>query len=411
MKHLRVLSVNNYNYVRGGAERVFIEQNAALRSIGFEVAEFCMQHPSNINSEWNSYFISNLEYQASDRPLDKLEKGARVIWNQESVRKLSKLIEDFSPTVAHLHNVYHHISWSILPVLKRHRIPVLMTLHDLKLLCPAHSMYRSGAVCSKCASGAFLNAVRHSCVKQSRAGSLIAAIDNILARTVGIVDRHVDVFIVPSRFYQKLFSDFGFPKDKLAYIPNFSQSVHHAIQEESGDRYLYFGRLSHEKGVQVLIRAASRLRAKVTIAGTGPAYADLRSLADKLMVDCAFVGHLNKESLALEIQRCRAVVLPSISYENAPLTILEAMRYGKVVVGTRSGGITELIVDGKTGFLFDPNDELALCLHLETLTKMSNLKLAAMGSACVEAASRYGVDTYIKSILDLYMATTKSDFR
>lgn len=383
---------------------MFIEQNAALRDIGCQVAEFCMRHPLNMESQWDAYFISNLEYQVSDRALDKMKKGARVLWNRESGKRISTLIKDFSPTIAHIHNIYHHISWSILPILKRHRVPVLMTLHDLKLLCPAHSMYRSGAVCSKCASGAYLNAVRYGCVKRSRPGSLVAAMDNVLARTIGLVHRYVDIFIVPSRFYLQLFSDYGFEPHKLVYIPNFTTGVSNNSELTIGDRYLYFGRLGFEKGVQVLIKAASRAQAKLTIAGTGPSYDDLHSLAESLEVDCQFLGHLDQASLSREIQRCRAVIVPSISYENAPLTILEAMKNGKIVVGTRSGGITELIDEGVNGYLFDPHDEHGLYLHLVNLNTMRNHDLVLMGYAAIESVSRYSVDKYISSICNVYSA-------
>ena len=408
MNEIRLLSVNNYHYVRGGAERIFIEQNRALRDAGYSVAEFCMSHPLNDNSHWESLFISNLEYNESDLFLTKIDKATRVIWNRESRKNISSLIRQFSPTVVHIHNVYHHISFSILPVLKRHRLPVIMTLHDLKLLCPAYSSFRNGAVCHKCSTGSYHNAIRYACVKNSRLGSLVAAADNFLARKIGLVDRYVDVFVVPSKFYQNLFSRFGVPIHKLIYIPNFAADINNFPNAYLRDRFLYFGRLSYEKGVHVLLNAAHISGVKLSLAGSGPEESSLKDFAAKLGVDCEFLGHLDGAQLTKVISNCRAVVVPSISYENAPLAVLEAMKCGRAVVASRIGGISELVEEGVTGFLFNPGDHQALAQHLRTLTSLTDDQWRAMEAASASSASSYSLDSYLNRITDLYKSFSDS---
>lgn len=402
MSKPRILSVNNYHYIRGGAERIFLEQNIALRTAGYELAEFCMAHPQNLPSEWQTFFTSNLEYNPSDSPRTMLRKAAQVVWNRESAKRISRLISTFSPSIAHLHNVYHHISFSILPVLKEHGVPVVMTLHDLKLLCPAYSMFRGGHVCQECSTGSYFNAVRFKCVKGSRLGSLVAAADNFFARTVGIVDRYVNTFVVPSLFYRQLLADSGIPPSKLVYIPNFTTDAIGVVQPSFGDRYLFFGRLSPEKGIDVLLRGASLSGAKLSIAGVGPQQDELKSRASQLGVDCEFLGHLDEARLAQEIQRCRAVVVPSIWYENAPLTVLEALKYGKMVVGSRIGGIVELVDEGKTGFLFDPHNERALADHLTLLRNMEIRELTLAAAKCIESVAAFRIENYILRTTNLY---------
>lgn len=402
MSTIRVLSINNYHYVRGGAERIFIEQNQLLRSAGHEVAEFCMQHTHNRPSDWDPFFISNLEYDTNDSTLAKFSKAKRVVWNRESSYKITEIINLFSPSIAHLHNVYHHISSSILPVLKQHGVPIVMTLHDLKLLCPAHSMFRDGAICNKCATGSFWNAVRYRCVKQSRLGSIVAATDNFLSRTIGIVDRYVDLFIVPSQFYLKLFSTYGLPLEKLAYVPNFSTQTDTREEMVFNDRYLFFGRLTREKGIFTLLRAAGLAGVKLAIAGTGPEEGKLKVLARELGVECEFLGHLDEDALSKEIRRCRSVVVPSVAYENAPLAVLEAMKHGKLVLGSRNGGISELITEGTTGFLFDADNDFALADSLSMVKEMSNAKLLSMGSSCKEFASRFSTEQYLNKTTEIY---------
>lgn len=408
---MRILSINNYHYVRGGAEKVFLEQNKRLRRSGAEVAEFCMRHDSNQPSAWERFFVSNLEFNAEDRAIARLGKAGRLLWNIESRKNIDKLIRHFSPTLAHIHNIYHHISFSILPVLKKHGLPVVMTLHDLKLLCPSYTMYRDGQVCHKCATGSYLNAVRFSCVKESRLGSLVAATDNFIADTLGVVDRHVDAYVVPSQFYRDLFSRYGIAQRKLFYIPNFTELHNHSSASVLSNRFLYFGRLSREKGVHVLIKAAGFAGVKLAIAGSGPEEPHLRQLATEAGVDCDFLGHITGSSLLDAIQRCRAVVVPSIWYENAPLTVLEALKNGKAVIASRIGGIPEILSEGKSGFLFEPYDFKNLGMLMQKLNDMTDHEIIRLGSYCRESASKFNVDAYIQRITDLYTHVRSLDFK
>ncbi|MGA1576997.1 MAG: glycosyltransferase [Steroidobacteraceae bacterium] len=402
MNPIRLLSINNYHYVRGGAEKVFLEQNKELRHAGMQVAEFCMKHDLNQPSPWDRFFVSNLEFDYNDRALTKLLKAGRVLWNRESKKQLNGLIRAFSPTIVHVHNIYHHISFSILPVLKDHGLPVVITLHDLKLLCPSYTMYRDGQVCQKCAGGSYWNAVRYACVKNSRLGSLVAAADNFLARTLGVVDRNVDAYIVPSQFYRQLFIEHGIPSRKLFYIPNFTQRNDLATASTVSDRFLYFGRLSREKGVHLLIHAASSAGVKLSIAGSGAEEPKLRQLSRNLNVDCDFLGHVTGIELQEAISKCRAVIVPSIWYENAPLSALEAMKSGKIIVASRIGGISELIKEGQTGFLFEPNDVQALTQALTRINGMSEDEIAMMEDNCRSSAQKYTVDAYIQNVKVLY---------
>ena len=377
----RLLAINNYYYDRGGSEAIFFAHNRMLAELGWDIVPFSMQHPQNHATPWSKYFIDDLEMHGDYSLAQKLSRLPKVIYSFEARRKLGELIDEVRPDIAHAHNIYHHISPSILGLLKSRGIPTVLTLHDLKIACPAYNMLAPDGICERCKGGKVYNVVRHRCINGSAAMSLVVMMESVVHKLLGSYQRAVDTFIVPSRFYIEKFSEWGMAASMFRHVPNFVDVQRYAPGYEPGDAFLYFGRVIRQKGVATLIRAAAAAHSRLLIAGTGPEMEEMRTLAVTLNADVTFLGHLGGQQLHDVIGSCRAVVLPSEWYENAPVSLLEAYALGKPVIGARIGGIPELIRENETGACFESGQVESLRRVLEDFMARPAQQLADMGAA------------------------------
>ena len=253
MKNSTLLTVNNYHYPRGGAEVVFLEQNRLFEKNGYQVVPFCMTHSQNLPSAYSEYFVDEIEFGENYSLLQSALRVPKVIYSREAQEKLNRLIDKTAPNAAALHNIYHHISPSILSTLKSRDIPVVMTLHDLKLACPSYKMLASDGICERCKGGKLRNVIRHRCVKNSLALSAVVYLESSLHRMLGTYDKCVDRFIVPSQFFKTKLSEWGVDASKMVHVPNFVDAQAFEPGDSAGDYFLYFGRLAPEKGVATLL--------------------------------------------------------------------------------------------------------------------------------------------------------------
>jgi glycosyltransferase involved in cell wall biosynthesis len=375
-----LLSINNYYYPRGGAEVVFFRHNGMLHDAGFRVVPFAMNHRLNVGGAERSDFVSELEYgRESDGLVSKIRKGLKSVYSFEARSKLARLIDRAAPDVCHAHNVYHHLSPSILGLVRRRGIPLVMTLHDLKIACPAYSMLSHDGVCERCRDGRLYQVVTHRCMKGSLALSALVMLESYLHLMLGSYLRNVDRFLVPSRFYLGKLVEWGFPAERFEHVPNFVSADSFEARYAPGTRFVYFGRLSREKGIATLIRAAAAAKVGLDIVGTGPEELALKALAAD--GDVRFLGFLTGPKLSTAVSTARAVVVPSEWYENAPLSVLEGAALGKPLIVARIGGLPELVVDGESGWTFEPRsvDGLAACLR--RVADLPDADVAATGLA------------------------------
>jgi glycosyltransferase involved in cell wall biosynthesis len=397
-----ILCVNNYHYLRGGAEAVYFAHQGLMQSIGWRTACFAMQHPDNLPSEWSPWFVEEIEYGRHYGLADNLKRAFKVVYSFEARNKLAGLLTRFTPDLAHLHNVYHHLSPAIIPLLKSRGIPVVMTAHDLKLACPSYRMLSNAQVCERCKGGNYLHVLGQRCVKDSLAASAVVALESSVHAALGTW-KQLDRVIVPSRFYQSLLAKWGWPGARLAYVPNWLDAQGLAPSTQAGSYFLYAGRLSPEKGVATLLQAAAAAKVDLKIAGTGPIAEAAAKLAQSLGLNVQFLGHLDGERLREVIRAARAVVVPSEWYENAPMAVLEAHALGKPVLGADIGGIPELIQQGQTGWLFPPGDAVSLAQLMRQVMRLTNSQLAAMGHACrQQVLQRFSRQSHLEALLAAY---------
>ncbi|MCP4574640.1 MAG: glycosyltransferase family 4 protein [bacterium] len=372
----RLLLINKFYHdvgPAGGVGRYVVQEEEDLAAAGWDVIPFAMADEHARPSRWDRYFVRARDYSTPRwSPGDALS----LLWNREAAARLEELIRTARPDVAHIHNIYHHLSPSILPVLARHHIPIVMTLHDLRLLCPAIHMLRRGEVCERCRGGRFHHAVLGRCVKNSRAASLLAAVETAHQRWRGIYTRHVNTFLCPSRFYRDKYAAWGFPAAKLQHLPNFVDlDFWHPdrLPDVERDAYVYFGRISQEKGLRTLLDAQAlweqghidgteaRPPLCLLIAGDGPCLGNTRARVAQLGLETVEVlGPLDIEGLREVLGRARFSVIPSEWYENAPMAALESLAADREIVGSDLGGLPELIEPGVTGELATAGDPQSL---------------------------------------------------
>lgn len=376
-----LLALNNYFYRRGGAEVVFLEHMRLLEEAGWETVPFAMRHKLNLKSPWDRYFVDEIEFGESYSTLDRLKMASRVVYSLQARRRLAALLDDRGFDVAHAHNIYHHISPSVLAVLKKRGIPVLLTLHDLKLACPSYKMLTHDGICERCRGGRIHNVVVHRCMKDSRALSALILAETAVNRLLGSYSHNVSRFVVPSRFLIDKMVEWGWPRERFSLVPNFVDATQFDPMRAAGTRFVYIGRLMPEKGVATLIEAAARARVEITIVGTGPDEPRLRALAQSAGGAVQFLGYRSGQQLRDVIQDARAIVLPSQVYENAPISVLEAYAAGRPVIGARIGGIPELIREQETGASFASGDAGELAEVLAAFAGRSDASLIEMGQA------------------------------
>jgi glycosyltransferase involved in cell wall biosynthesis len=399
----KLLSLNTYNYRRGGSDAVFFDHDDLFREAGWETAVFTMQHPKNEPSPWSSYFVDELEFGHAYNIWKKMAMAGKVIYSWEARSKLAKLLDKFSPDVAHAHCIYHHLSPSVLSLLHERGIPTVMTAHDLKLACPAYKMFNKHGICEKCKHGNLAQVILNRCIHNSLATSSLVAAESAVHRIFGLYKRNLDRVIAPSRFFRQKLMEWGWPAEKLVYIPNFLDCKQYSPDYNAGKYFLYFGRLAPEKGADTLIRAASQAGVWLQIAGTGPYEQELKAIANEYEGKIDFLGHCSGVKLKELIRKARAVVLPSQWYENAPVSILEAYASGKPVIGARIGGIPEMIPSDKIGWLFESGDVGQLAQCLQNIQDMADGSLAEMGAQARNyVADNYSKKRYVSEILELY---------
>jgi glycosyltransferase involved in cell wall biosynthesis len=392
----KLLSVNSYHYRRGGSDVVYLEHAALMEELGWENAFFSMHHPNNMPSVWEKYFVDEIQYGHSYSFAQKIAMAGKIIYSFEAKRNIERLIEDFRPDIAHTHCIYHHLSPSILPALRKAGVPIVMT-------CPAATMRNDEGICEHCKSGNLFNVVKHRCIKGSLTTSLLVAVESTIHQRFELYKRNVNRVISPSRFYIEKCVEWGWPREKFVYVPNYVDAARHIPSYTLGTYFLFFGRLAPEKGVATLLRAAHAAGVSLKLVGTGPEEGALKSLHAQLGSDVEFLGYKSGTELHDIVRGARATVLPSEWYENAPLSILESYSLGKPVIGARIGGIPEMILERETGWCFESGSVEDLANVLGMVSGASDSFLEQVGRAGrrhVETCfSRSG---YVEAVLNVY---------
>lgn len=361
---MKILMVNKFYYIKGGSETYYFALKQLLESKGHEVIDFSMQDEKNFESPYAEYFVSAVDYNGKMGLSQQIKAAANIIYSVEAKKKLEKLIQKTKPDVAHLHIFQHQLSPSILDVLKKYNIPVVYTAHDLKMLCLNYVMMTNGKVCEKCKGGHYMNCLKQKCVKDSTLKSAINVVEGYLHKWRKSYDV-VDKIITPSKFYADKFVEFGVAKERVMHLPNFLGRECPTVNqsEDSLQYFLYFGRLSREKGIMTLIKAVEGTDMQLSIVGGGPCKEEIESyIAEHRLQNVKLLGFKSGQELIDVVGNARAVVLPSEWYENGPYSAIEALQLGRPIIGSKIGGIPELVDGNGVTFNHGNVEELRKCL-------------------------------------------------
>jgi len=363
---MKILMINSFNYLRGGAERCFLDLSELMRAQGHEVVPFCMDHPQNRPSEHAGSFVSFMDFPTELGKPGLAAKGRvleRVMYSREARRKVEALIAATQPDLVHIHGFIHEMSTSILPALKAAKLPVTQTLHDYKIVCPNTTFNSQEQICERCRGHRYYNIALHRCKRDSLMASVLAGAEMYFHELLRLYTPNIDLFISPSDFLAGKVREHGVRKP-IVTIPNFINPDQFQPRYDPENYFIFVGRLVRTKGVLTLLEAMRQVKtsAELRIAGAGELEPTLRDYVRQHgLRNVKFLGHLDTAQLTRTMQRALFTVQPSEWYENYSMTVIESLACGTPVIGAAIGGIPEQVTDGRNGLLFETGnaDQLA----------------------------------------------------
>lgn len=345
---MRILLVNKFHYLRGGSEKYYFELAKLLKNHGHTVAFFSMKNENNIKTDDREYFVDEIDMNTGSK-----FEALNVIYSKKNKALMEKALEEFKPDIVHINNFQRQLSASIIDAVKEKNIPLIMTAHDLNPICPASIMLYNGEVCEDCITKGYTSCIKKKCIKNSMLKSVLGYIEK------KYYDLHkmfckVDCIISPSEFNKNQLLKGKLKCNDITVIHNFVNETE-KTDYTLGDCAFYFGRLSREKGILNLVEAINNIPgARLIIAGDGPEKENIQAYIKehKLENRITLLGYLNQNDIRENIRKCRFVTVPSICFENCPYSVLEATEIGKPIIGSKIGGIPELVKDDVNGYTY-----------------------------------------------------------
>lgn len=396
---MRVLLVNKFLYPKGGCETYVLKLGDILVRHGHSVEYFGLQNEKNTVGNSAGSYVSDMDFAKGVSK--NLKAPLRIVYSSEARRKLRKVLNSFQPDVIHLNNIQFHLTPSIILEAERFRkktgrkLKIIYTVHDYQLVCPSHGMFDSEMkICEQCLGGNYVNCVKKKCMKKSRAKSILAAVDAYFWRCSKAYS-YIDRIICPSEFLKSKLDTQERFADKTTVIRNFMDAE--SVTDCEKENYvLEFGHLSKDKGTLTLLEAAKRMpETRFVFAGFGAAVDEIKKIPN-----AEYVGFKTGHELKILIAKAACSVCGSEIYENCPYSVIESQIYGTPVIGSRIGGIPELISDGETGLLFESGNADDLCEKLRYL-----LEKEGRLDEFIENCKRVQFETsesYYKKLIQIY---------
>jgi glycosyltransferase involved in cell wall biosynthesis len=401
---MRILYCNKYDFPFSGTEIHLFDLIERMNLRGHATALFSMDHGRSPAFSGRAYRIPHIDFKdPSARLPKKMKMAAHALYSPSARRAMRKCLTDFSPDLAHVRGIYHHLSPSILWELKNKQIPVLYHVNDFKVLCPTYNFVAGGRPCELCRQGAFRHAVTRGCYAGTRTSAAVLSAEAYLHRWLGTYQKCVNLFLAPSQFVRNKLIEGGFSPQRIVVLPHF-QVLPEVEGDADGGYLLYFGRLSPEKGVDDLLRAMTLLpNVPLVIAGDGSERPRLEALSRELNLEhVTFRGTLHGEELQKLIAGCRLSIFPSHAYETLGKSILESYAWGRPVLASDLGSRREIVQHGVTGLLYEDGDRQQLAHSIGFLWDRPDLirKMGAAARARVRAQHDPG--QHIEKLLEVY---------
>jgi glycosyltransferase involved in cell wall biosynthesis len=383
---LNIVSVHNRYLLRGGEDEVFESEASLLTQYGWQVTPVIEQ---------NTY---------PDGVLKKIGVAMDCVWSRRWYNEFSALLQRTKPDIVHIHNFFPLISPSVYYACRKAGVPVVQTLHNYRLLCPAATLYRDGNVCEECLQHGLLRGVRYGCYQGSKAGTSALAMMLTVHRRMRTWAKMVDCYIALTEFSRRKLIDGGLPAAKIRVKPNFVLPDP-GMRERRGQYALFAGRLVKPKGWPTLLAAWKQLRQPIplVIVGDGPDRAELESLLkDPALCSVSYRGRVPHDAMIEAVKGARFLVFPSEWYEGFPVTIAESFACGVPVICSRLGSMQEIVADGRTGLHFRPTEADDLAAKVEWAWNHPE-QMEAMGrGARMEFESKYTAERNFYLMKEIY---------
>lgn len=396
MKPFKILIVSKFLYARGGAEVYSISLGEILQKQGHEVRFFSMRYPQNIHVNEDKYFAEEVSFFHSS--ISGRLKAALRVFGVGIKENYKKILDEFQPDIVHLNNIHSYLSPIVAKLSYERGIKVIWTIHDYKLICPTYSCLYKKVPCEACFSNK-ANVIFRKCMKNNLFASFLAWGEAVYWNKKKL-SKWTDTFICPSNFIAQKMKQGGYPAEKLHVICNFindekAKFITELNPEMKEIAYAYIGRLSEEKGINEFLKVAAKLPYKLYIAGNGPLENELKQKysSDRIW----FLGHLSAIEIIKLLKRVQFSVMPSICYENNPLSVIESLCCGTPVCGRRIGGIPELLEGNTDNHLFSNEAEL-----ISSLTEMfENSSAIERQKLSSNSCKRFSAELYYQRWLEV----------
>jgi glycosyltransferase involved in cell wall biosynthesis len=388
MVTMKILLVHNAYCESGGEDVAFDAERRLLESAGHQVVIY-----RRTNEEIETY-----------SGFERLALVSRVVWAKDARQDIAALLRQEKPQLAHMHNTFMMVSPSVYSACREVGVPVVQTLHNYRLLCPAANFFRKAHVCEECVEHSLWRGIRHGCYRDSRPATMTVALMLALHRRWRTWMEMVNGYIALTEFARQKFISGGLPADNVSVKPNF---VHPDPGERagSGEYALFVGRLAPEKGLHILLASWERLHNSLPlhVVGDGP----MRTRLEAQAVECGlanilFRGRLTRSAVWEAIKGAKFLILPSECYENFPVTVAEAFACGIPVICSRHGAMQEIVSDSRTGLHFTPGSPEDLAQKVEWASTHPG-RMAEMGKeARREYESRYASERNYSLLMEIY---------
>lgn len=383
----RVLQVHTRYRQAGGEDRAVEAERVLLEDAGLDVEQV---------------IFDNANLRESRSLAGDLRLAASAIWSPSAARRVETAARAHRADVIHVHNTFAAASPSVYAAGSALGMPVVQTLHNYRLICPAATLFRDGRQCTDCVGAPLpMPAVVHACVRGSRSQSLVAATAIGLHRRIGTFTRHVDAYIALTSFQKRMLVEGGLPADRIHVIPNFAEPDA-APGSVARSGILFVGRLSTEKGIDALLEAAALAPGLLRIAGEGPEHQPVTIAAAR--GDLEYLGPVTSEAVSDLMRRAVAVVVPSVCFEGFPMVVLEAYASGTPVIASRIGSLEDVVEDGVTGLHVAPGDGHDLARRLRWAVDHPDEMRALGTNARQRSELRYRGTEHLNALVEVYAA-------
>lgn len=400
---MKVLLVNKFHYIKGGSETYYFGLADFLREQGHEVIFFSMKDEKNVPCEQKKYFVENVDFNQKMNPVKLVKASLKMLYSLEARKKFEQLLIDEKPDIIHLNIFQSQLTGSIVDVAYKYHIPMVYTAHDLKSVCPNYQMLNQGDICEKCIHGNYTYCAKTGCMKDSKLKSVLATLEAYVYKWRKTYQK-LDLIITPSVFYRRKIEEAGIAKCPVVHMTNFlPEGTEYNVSEKPGEYFLYFGRISREKGILTLVRAYAEAKVKkpLYIVGTGPIEEQVHQLIEELHMSnkIKMLGFKSGNELKEIVANSLCVCLPSEWYENGPYSIMEAQAVGKPVIVSDNGGLPELVENGVTGYIVKSKDIHDLKKKLEIC---ENNQVWKINTITEVAKQKYGITDYWLKLYEWY---------